>query len=36
MRVEVYDNDLMGDDFLGYTNIILEDCFTNPGFRLFL
>lgn len=31
MRVEVYDDDLVGKDFMGYANVILEECFKNPG-----
>lgn len=31
MRVEVFDDDLIGKDFMGYANVILEECFKNPG-----
>jgi hypothetical protein len=32
MRVEVYDDNLFLKKFMGYANVILEECFTNPGF----
>ena len=31
MRVEVVDNDLVGDDFIGYANVALDKCFETPG-----
>ena len=30
LRVEVYDDDLMGDDFIGYATVDLKECFNNP------
>ena len=32
MRVEVFDEDIIGKDFMGYANVILEECLKNPGF----
>lgn len=27
----MYDWDVLGNDFMGYANVILEECFKNPG-----